>query len=65
MTVPPSPYPGVMHEGVLDQLAKYTDYLITVLCYTKIGDGPTSPPVAVKTLEDGEVYVIVMKLSFH
>ena len=42
--------------GHIKGLMKYTDYKITVLCYTFKGDGPKSdPPVDVKTMEDGKL----------
>ncbi len=34
-------------------LKKYTDYLLTVLCFTSKGEGPSSDPEFVKTQEDG------------
>ncbi|XP_014666255.1 PREDICTED: protein sidekick-like [Priapulus caudatus] len=52
ISVAPSPYPDAMHEEVVDALSKYTDYTITVLCYTAVGNGPASAPVAVHTMED-------------
>ena len=40
---------------ILTDLDKYTQYLIQVLGYTRIGDGvPSTPKVVVKTKEDGK-----------
>lgn len=41
-------------ETVLGGLRKYTAYNVTVLCYTQPGDGPRSPPVLIRTKQDGE-----------
>ena len=41
--------------GFLVDLGKYTQYSITVLCFTSKGNGPLSTPVLVRTLEDGEL----------
>ena len=38
---------------LLNQLYKYVEYQLTVLCFTSAGDGPHSSPVRVRTLEDG------------
>lgn len=40
-------------EIVLDELRRWTDYKIWVLAGTKVGDGPRSFPMVVRTLEDG------------
>jgi len=37
----------------LDQLAQFTEYRVWVLASTKVGDGPSSYPLTVKTDEDG------------
>ena len=42
---------------VLQHLEKFTEYTISVLCYTSVGDGPVSITVSEKTLEDGEEIV--------
>ncbi|TGZ48005.1 Tyrosine-protein phosphatase Lar [Temnothorax longispinosus] len=39
---------------VLDELKKWTEYRIWVLAGTRIGDGPPSFPILVRTHEDGE-----------
>lgn len=36
-------------------LLKYTEYTITVVCFTSQGDGPEATPVDVRTQEDGNV----------
>lgn len=38
---------------VLDELKRWTDYKIWILAGTRIGDGPRSYPIVVRTLEDG------------
>lgn len=40
-------------EIILDELKRWTEYKIWVLAGTKIGDGPKSYPITVRTLEDG------------
>ena len=42
--------------GYLVKLSKFTLYEIRILCFTSKGDGPTSPAVTVKTMEDGELH---------
>ena len=43
---------------ILASLDKYTQYLIQVLGYTRIGDGvPSNPKVVVRTSEDGKLFV--------
>ena len=39
------------------RLAKFTLYTMSILCFTSSGDGPATPPIQLKTLEDvpGEV----------
>lgn len=39
---------------VLDWLLKFTEYRISVLCFTAQGDGPLSSGVSAVTLEDGQ-----------
>ena len=36
-------------------LLKYTEYIITVRCFTSQGDGPKTAPVIMRTQEDGKV----------
>lgn len=40
------------HTAMLKDLEKFTDYNISVLCFTNPGDGPRSAHQNVKTLED-------------
>ena len=35
-------------------LKKYTEYEFQVLAFTSVGDGPKSPVVVVRTMEDGK-----------
>ena len=37
----------------LEGLQTWTDYKIWVVAYTRVGDGPASPPILVQTDEDG------------
>ena len=42
---------------ILASLDKYTQYLVQVLGYTRIGDGvPSNPKVVVRTSEDGKPF---------
>lgn len=43
-------------EITLDELKRWTDYKIWVLAGTRIGDGPRSYPIVVRTFEDGKTY---------
>ncbi|XP_067641974.1 protein sidekick isoform X2 [Eurosta solidaginis] len=53
LTVPPSLLdPLAEQTAIMSGLDKYTDYNITVLCFTDPGDGVSSFKVPVKTLED-------------
>ena len=38
---------------VLRNMRKFTNYSITLLCFTSKGNGPSSTPVTATTLEDG------------
>ena len=40
-------------DFVIDQLMKWTNYRIWMLAGTSVGDGPKSPPIDIKTDEDG------------
>lgn len=52
--VPPSLLdPLAEQTAVLNDLEKFTEYNISVLCFTDPGDGPSSIQVPVRTLEDG------------
>lgn len=53
ITVPPSLLDPLAEQyAIMSGLDKYTDYNITVLCFTDPGDGVRSEPVSVKTNED-------------
>jgi protein sidekick len=52
-----SPEPTIINTvqvGFLHGLKKYTEYSVTVLCYTGAGEGPSSSGRRVRTLEDGK-----------
>ena len=42
----------------IENLKKFTDYKLSVLCFTSKGDGPASAPVLVKTQEDGKMFFL-------
>lgn len=42
---------------LLGALQKYTVYVLQVLAFTRIGDGPLSNPVLLRTKEDGKKYL--------
>ncbi|XP_064623842.1 protein sidekick-2-like isoform X2 [Lineus longissimus] len=49
------PEPTIINSeqvGFLHGLKKYTEYMVTVLCYTGAGEGPSSQGEQVRTLED-------------
>ncbi|CAM9401214.1 unnamed protein product [Lampetra planeri] len=57
-TLPPQPEgsgpgggTGPLHSGYLPALRKFTEYHVSVLCYTTPGDGPRSPPLRLRTSE--------------
>ncbi|XP_073972084.1 sidekick cell adhesion molecule isoform X2 [Rhodnius prolixus] len=53
ITVPPSLLdPLEEQSAIMNGLEKYTEYNITVLCFTDPGDGIQSKPVQITTLED-------------
>ena len=56
ITIPPSPYPDATEKANLTDLMKYTEYHITVLCFTHPGDGNISAPIIVTTKEDGKIF---------
>ncbi|KAG7176448.1 sidekick-like 1 [Homarus americanus] len=55
LTVPPNPYPDANESAELTDLDKYTEYYLTVLCFTHPGDGKRSQPIKLQTLEDDTV----------
>nr|CAD7448038.1 unnamed protein product [Timema bartmani] len=53
LTVPPSLMdPLAEQSAVVGGLDKFTEYNVTVLCFTDPGDGRRSPPVTIRTDED-------------
>ena len=44
---------------VLGALQKYTMYVLQVLAYTQMGDGPPGNPILLRTKEDGKISVSV------
>ena len=52
VTVPPSPYQDVREAVNVTGLLKYTDYYVTVLCFTAPGDGIRSAPLRITTKQD-------------
>lgn len=53
VTVRPN-FQDSVHVGYVTGLKKFTEYYTSVLCFTTPGDGPRSPPRAVRTHEDGK-----------
>ncbi|PWA21587.1 hypothetical protein CCH79_00003262, partial [Gambusia affinis] len=51
VTVRPN-FQDSVHVGYVTGLKKFTEYSTSVLCFTTPGDGPRSPPKALKTHED-------------
>lgn len=45
------------YETVLDDLRGFTEYRLQILAGTKVGDGPTSIPITIKTDEDGKIMI--------
>ena len=64
VTVPPSPFdPLAEQTALVDGIQKFTEYRITVLCFTSPGDGPSSSPVIIKTTEDGNSFHRINRLK--
>uniref|UniRef100_A0A336LLQ7 CSON011301 protein n=1 Tax=Culicoides sonorensis TaxID=179676 RepID=A0A336LLQ7_CULSO len=64
IAVPPSLLdPLAEQTTLLSDLSKFTDYNITVLCFTDPGDGLKSAPVHIKTAEDVPDEVINLKFD--
>lgn len=60
MTVHPNLLdPLARQTAVMGGLEKYTEYNITVLCFTDPGDGEISDFVLVKTKEDGKIVLFI------
>lgn len=54
ITVPPSLFDPLAEQStVMNGLEKFTEYNITVLCFTDPGDGVRSKAAPVRTSEDG------------
>ncbi|XP_061567904.1 protein sidekick-2 isoform X2 [Cololabis saira] len=51
VTVRPN-FQDSVHVGYITGLKKFTEYHISVLCFTTPGDGPRSPPQRLRTHED-------------
>ncbi|MGH0129283.1 UNVERIFIED_CONTAM: hypothetical protein FKN15_038666 [Acipenser sinensis] len=51
VTITPD-FHGTRHLGYITGLKKFTWYLTSLLCFTTPGDGPSSSPQSVQTLED-------------
>ena len=49
-----------VRQVTLSDLKEFVNYSITVFASTKIGDGPASDPVYVKTDEDSEYFYFVL-----
>jgi len=49
-------------SAVLTGLYKYTEYRLTVVCFTAAGTGPPSRQIVVRTLEDGKLIVLFQTL---
>ena len=51
---------------ILASLDKYTQYLVQVLGYTRIGDGvPSDPKVVVRTSEDGKPFAANVTMIYR
>ena len=62
VTVPPSPFdPLAEQTALVDGVQKYTEYHITVLCFTSPGDGPPSAPVVIRTAEDRKFFFLLLR----
>lgn len=58
MTVHPNLLdPLAKQSAVITDLDKFTDYNVTVLCFTDPGDGEASEFAPVKTMEDGKLHI--------
>lgn len=58
VSVPPNLLdPLTEQSAAISGLEKFTEYNITVLCFTEPGDGPPSDYILVRTKEDGEYKV--------
>jgi len=55
---------GGDQTAVLTGLYKYTEYRLTVVCFTAAGSGPPSRQIAVRTLEDGKLILFFQILIY-
>ena len=51
------------YELILNELKYWTQYQVEILAGTKIGDGPPSDPIVVRTEEDGKIYFLLAPIS--
>lgn len=59
VSVPPNLLdPLAEQSAIIDGLEKFTEYNITVLCFTEPGDGPRSDYILVRTKEDSKLYIL-------
>lgn len=66
MSVPPSLFdPLAQQSTIMIGLDKYTEYNITVLCFTDPGDGIPCDPISVTTQEDGKFNIITSTISYY
>lgn len=52
-----------VHVGYVTGLKKFTEYYTSVLCFTTPGDGPRSPPKALRTHEDSKRLLVAASAS--
>ena len=52
-----------VRQVTLSDLKEFVNYSITVFASTKIGDGPASDPVYVKTDEDSKYFLLWVKVG--
>lgn len=58
MSIPPNLLDPLTEQAALvTGLDKFTDYNISVLCFTEPGDGPKSDYVLVRTKEDSKISI--------
>ena len=50
-----------MHLLLILGLESFTEYQVSIAALTELGMGPYSPPVLVKTLENGELVVFTFQ----
>lgn len=63
MSVPPNLLdPLTEQSAIISGLDKFTEYNVTVLCFTEPGDGPQSDYVLVRTKEDSKFSIKVSYL---